>query len=320
MLNRIMSLVLTLGIFFMISAFAQEQSARETTLSEFLNANIENVTSICLTKTSDFLEKRTYDREKIADFFKFADSVVLISKEDKNIAVLRDGYFITIIEDGQVSRDSYAYISFNGEVDRYSVAYSRLPLALYKINDIKNLQTFDTFYNSFDDKTADDWALDRITRERFCELILGLLDTKQPNEYKNPSSLKIHFEDCSNPVADILYLNGIVSGKSEKHFDPNGLLTRQEAAKILYNLMLMYDLDCDIQPAKYDASTEYSDLNDVAEWAKDAVNAVANARIMKGDGSYFLPESPYTHQQAIVAVMRLYDAVIKQTTLIGKTV
>jgi hypothetical protein len=325
--KKIIGYVLALGLFFSLAVSAQGFDSDKTTLSEFLCSNPEEVASIRLTKVPGYLEKRTSDKEKIADFFRFADSVILRQQIGEDMVIF-EGYYITIMERSEEL--SFVFVSDNGEVDYYSPYASRSPQSLYSFEDIKKISMLSDFYAKFDSKIADDWALDdiakainhkilpeklqnnymeKITRERYCELIIGLLDTKQPQVYKNPSNLNVFFEDCQNSAVGILHINGIVSGRGAGKFDPDGFLTRQEAATILFRLMCLYGLNYDVKTTKYDKDAAYADLESVADWAKDAVNAVMNAGIMIGDGSYFLPKSPYTNQQAIITILRLYDLI-----------
>jgi len=102
-----------------------------------------------------------------------------------------------------------------------------------------------------------------------------------------------------------LNLNKIVSGRTSTTFDPNGQITRQEAAAMLYRLCkaLGYEF-----PA---SSNSYADSDKIAPWAKEAVNAVSAAGIMSGVGNNcFDPTSVYTCEQSALCLVRTYKLLV----------
>jgi len=104
-----------------------------------------------------------------------------------------------------------------------------------------------------------------------------------------------------------MYTNGVINGKSDTIFDPQGQLTRQEAATILYRLCnaLGYKLP------KGNADN-FADANKIAPWAKDAVAAISAAGIMNGVGNdNFDPTGVYTCEQSALTILRTYEMLIK---------
>jgi len=223
---------------------------------------------------------------------------------------------------------SYSYISADGGVDNYSISMSRLPIRAYQFDVAGNAyRMISEFFDSIDNNISD-WAalevenaielgilpehlqngyLENTTRERFCEVINGMIQLDGLVISVKPSEPgQYDFEDCKNPAVVYLHNLGIVFGKGNGTFDPDGLLTRQEAATILYRLMKQYDLGYEIINTRAD----YGDLDQVADWALEGVNAVSDWGIMKGDGIDFMPKDKYTHQQAIVTIMRLYKEIV----------
>lgn len=98
-----------------------------------------------------------------------------------------------------------------------------------------------------------------------------------------------------------LYLNGVVNGTSATTFNPDGTITRQEAATMLYRLCkaLGYQFP--------DQGAVFADDSDVASWAKEAVSAVAAAGIMNGVGNNrFDPKAVYTYEQSALTMVRVY--------------
>ncbi len=99
------------------------------------------------------------------------------------------------------------------------------------------------------------------------------------------------------------YHMGIVNGVSETAFNPEGDITRQEAAAMLMRIYKNY--------AQYDSAGsgfEFSDDGEIADWAKEDVYAINRLGIMQGVGEgMFAPLENYTIEQAITTFRRLYD-------------
>ena len=104
-----------------------------------------------------------------------------------------------------------------------------------------------------------------------------------------------------------MYSNGVINGKSATTFDPQGQITRQEAATILYRLCnaLGYKLP------KGNADN-FADSAKIAPWAKDAVAAVSAAGIMNGVGNNnFDPTAVYSCEQSALTLLRTYKLLTK---------
>ena len=104
-----------------------------------------------------------------------------------------------------------------------------------------------------------------------------------------------------------MYVNGVINGKSATTFDPQGQITRQEAATILYRLCnaLGYKLP------KGNADN-FADSTKIAPWAKDAVAAVSAAGIMNGVGNNnFAPTAVYSCEQSALTLLRTYNLLTK---------
>lgn len=100
------------------------------------------------------------------------------------------------------------------------------------------------------------------------------------------------------------YALGIVNGTSSETFNPDGAITRQEAATMLARTYYCY-----AQIATTTAATTYADQSDVADWAQDSVALMTQFGIMSGIGeNTFSPTGTYTREQCIVTFMRLYDS------------
>lgn len=142
--------------------------------------------------------------------------------------------------------------------------------------------------------------LTNITRTDFCELIYNYTDI-----------VGVHIDDCAVPFSDIqsdavsaLYTMGIVYGKSETEFAPNALLTREEAATIIFRLISTVHPDS----AATELWFEFSDSEDISDWAMDNIQRICNMGIMHGVGDgRFAPKNNLTVEQAIAMLVRIYD-------------
>ena len=100
-----------------------------------------------------------------------------------------------------------------------------------------------------------------------------------------------------------LYLMGVINGRSETIFDPEGLITRQEAAVMLYRLCVELGYEFPAEP-----SVTFNDENQFADWAKESINAVCSAGIMNGVGDgNFDPMALYSYEQSALTMVRVYE-------------
>lgn len=137
------------------------------------------------------------------------------------------------------------------------------------------------------------------TRAEFCALAAWL--------YKvvigDTSTQLVKFSDTTDYSVMQMAGLGVVNGVGDGRFDPNGILTREQAATILARLadVLGHPLP--------QADLSFSDSASIASWAADGVGQVQAAGIMAGDGSTFLPQSPYTREQCTLTALRLYKLI-----------
>lgn len=128
------------------------------------------------------------------------------------------------------------------------------------------------------------------------------------------------FTDGYPGDAEAYYL-GVVQGRGGGIFDPEGKITRQEAA-----LMLLRAYRVCVPGAETVTDTpDFTDWNNVDEWAKEAVATVSSWGVMKGMGDgTFGPKSTYSIEQCILTFLRLWnkleaDVDAVQTPLFGYT-
>lgn len=152
---------------------------------------------------------------------------------------------------------------------------------------------------------------DNITREQFCKLLGNFIAVKE--NYKSLEAymsdnggayLRNYFEDCDgvDNSVNILYALGIVNGKDSTHFDPYGIITREQAATLLTKAAGKY------WTIETSASLPYEDAWSVSDWARVYVTWVNENRVMTGvSATEFAPQGTYTVEQAIATIVRLYN-------------
>lgn len=155
-----------------------------------------------------------------------------------------------------------------------------------------------------------------INRQQFSELIVNLfsvVDGSSVDEWMAQMHKDLPenvFEDTDDPVVLAAYQLGIVSGKGARQFDPNGKITRQEAAVMLQRAALKLDMKASPQ------SSPYADQASIAGWAVDGVMFVAaledkttGIAVMSGvANNRFNPAGNYTREQAFITIKRLFHS------------
>ena len=188
----------------------------------------------------------------------------------------------------------------------YTRDFLKLPEAEWAKNTIKVAAAKNLVPYEFTDKYAQP-----VTREQMTELIANWIVTAgnyaNMDAYMNATGniyLSNNFIDCRwrTQTIDQLYALGIVTGKSDYEFDPDGLITRQEAAVMFTRAAdkFMY------------VGTNYkarpSDYKQIGSWAEFHVNWMLDKHIMScDDRNNFNPGENMSVQQAITALSRLYD-------------
>lgn len=146
---------------------------------------------------------------------------------------------------------------------------------------------------------------DNITRAEFATLVSRMLKYNEKQEKQFP------FKDVKkdkwyyNSIAAV-YENGLMNGKSDKEFDPEGNLTREEMAKIVGSI-----LEKNLYK-KQDAKelSKFKDGNSVASWAQEAASIAVYNGVIDGSNGKFMPKSNATRAEAAVMLYRLYKLIL----------
>lgn len=153
---------------------------------------------------------------------------------------------------------------------------------------------------------------ENITREDFCKLLGNLIcvigNYAKLDDYLadcgkvyNPNA----FADCAGRDPSIFMLDslGIVSGRDGTNFDPDGAVTREEAAAFLCRTA---ELFMHIQTY---SNMRFTDTASISPWARVYAAWVSEQSIMNGSDGRFMPLDNYTVIQAVASVNRVYKVV-----------
>ena len=138
------------------------------------------------------------------------------------------------------------------------------------------------------------------TRSEFCALAAELYETVLDTEITERAT----FTDTTDVNVEKMAGLGVVNGVGNGQFNPSGQITRQEAAALLSRLAQVMGHPLSGQ------TPDYADAAEISAWAAEAVGQMQAAGIMNGiEGNRFAPRDPYTREQSIMTVLRLYNIV-----------
>jgi hypothetical protein len=152
-----------------------------------------------------------------------------------------------------------------------------------------------------------------ITRREFCALVAKFLRASASrsgigDRLGAAEAGESPFTDVDDSAVTLAFGLGVVNGIGDGLFNPDGDITRQEAAIMLANLSRGV-LGVESEPPPIG----YGDAGSVAEWAQSGVAFVTEHGIMSGVGeNAFAPLNPYTREQSILTVLRLSKAFISE--------
>ena len=136
------------------------------------------------------------------------------------------------------------------------------------------------------------------TRAEFCSLAVELYETVMGKEITE----RIKFDDTDDVNVEKMAAVKVVDGTGANKFEPDTQLTREQAATMLARLANAVGT-----PLPMSAPT-FSDNDRIHDYAYDAVGQCQAAKIMNGvDNNMFAPRDPYTREQSIMTIMRLYN-------------
>ncbi len=112
------------------------------------------------------------------------------------------------------------------------------------------------------------------------------------------------FRDDASPEVAAAFALGIVYGRGGGVFDPNALITRQEAAAMLCRAYAA----CGAEATELGAAQPFADEEDISPWAAEAVHILRSRDVLRGlEDGRFDPKGSFTIQQCAVCFLRLYE-------------
>lgn len=138
-----------------------------------------------------------------------------------------------------------------------------------------------------------------ITREKFAEVAVKLYEALSGK--KAPAATQNPFTDTKNPEILKAYSLGIVKGTGEGKFSPDARIDRESIA-----VMLLRAVNAGGARLNKGAAVSFTDAASISGWAKDSVDAMAKANVIRGvGGNRFDPKGTATVEQAIIMANRI---------------
>ena len=144
-----------------------------------------------------------------------------------------------------------------------------------------------------------------LTREQYATMLWRMLD----DEYKTPKTTELKFKDAdkilgyAREAVAWAVENDVIRGYEDNTFRPQDKITRAEIATMTYRFILALEEEKDA-PAELKADYGFKDV-EVGAWYTDAVNVMANMKIVDGMGNgMFVPQENATRAQAATIAVR----------------
>lgn len=110
--------------------------------------------------------------------------------------------------------------------------------------------------------------------------------------------------------------NNIMSGYGDGKFHPNDPITREMIATVVSNYLAY--VKCNLEGTK-EIDYEYTDWDQIADWAKPAVKNLTDHGIMCGDANHgFAPKRNMIRAEAATIITRIYQELKYQTVTYAK--
>jgi len=118
------------------------------------------------------------------------------------------------------------------------------------------------------------------------------------------------FSDVSSSAWFASYINAlssnnIISGVSADSFSPNGSLTREQLATIVYRILKAKSITLT------SSSTAFSDESSISSWAKDAVHALQAKGVISGKGSNQFDPKGYATKAEVASILQRALALVQ---------
>lgn len=149
-----------------------------------------------------------------------------------------------------------------------------------------------------------------ITRAEFAIIMVRLFDINI-DLYKNvnPTFSDVDKTSFSFPYIEAAYDNNIMVGFNSKEFGPNQFISRQEIAKVLYNVMVKKNIEVNTI-----YTGDFKDYSSVGDWAKTAITGAINSGIMNGYTDHTLkPNNNATRAESCKLIFSMIKYIVDHT-------
>lgn len=163
---------------------------------------------------------------------------------------------------------------------------------------------------------------DAISRQDFCNLLYRLImtefapnsDSRMDTQFVRENIVAernlqdamqtVAYADCEDETVKFLTAAGIVCGTGDGQFSPEELLSREQAATLLYRTAQFLQN----KTLQTGSVSGFEDAERISDWAMESVAAICAVGVMNGvEDMRFAPQEAYTVEQAMVTMLRLYE-------------
>lgn len=130
------------------------------------------------------------------------------------------------------------------------------------------------------------------------------IDIRVLEEKKKKATTTTIFKDVKRTMKDYNYLEaavkkGVIFGITPQTFEPDGFLTREQAATILVRA-----LGLEGKAPDPNFATSYGDDYKISDYARDSVYVATELGLLKGDGGNFNPKGILTRAESAAIIER----------------
>ncbi|MDP5274816.1 S-layer homology domain-containing protein [Chengkuizengella axinellae] len=143
------------------------------------------------------------------------------------------------------------------------------------------------------------------TRAQLAAMLVRSLDLKTTKDYS------ANFTDVSGSEWYVDELNaaveaGIIQGYDDNTFRPNDHITREQAAAIIYRAMNLVQYEQSKLNQNIEISHKYSDYTNISDWAREAMQVVAQAGILGGKTEDTIEPSSYATRAEVTIMIERF--------------
>jgi len=146
---------------------------------------------------------------------------------------------------------------------------------------------------------------EEITRAEFAEtavLVYEKITGEKTNAASSPFNDISHLSSHMKEMVEKSYALGFINGVDEYSFAPDMLLTREQAATILYRIYEKLGKGYEV------SANPFYDDEEISSWAKIPVYFMVNNGILQGMGdNLFMPKANAQKQQAVAIAVRIFE-------------